>query len=77
MRTMLARTLVSTHMHGRVFSSNVLKNNHVDGVILGSVDLLNGKMIFAVISATRSCINVTSCHLEGGRMASGDWKMSH
>jgi hypothetical protein len=77
MRTMLARTLASSHMRSRVFSSNVLKNNHIERVLLGSVDLLNGKMIFALISAIRFCINVVSCHLEGGRMASGDWKMLH
>jgi hypothetical protein len=77
MRTMFARTLVSSHMRGRVFSSNVLKNNHTEKVLLGFVDLLNGKMFFAVISAIRFCANVVSCHLEGGRMASGDWKISH
>jgi hypothetical protein len=77
MKTMLARTLVSSHMRGRAFLSNILKNNQVERVLLGSVDLLNWKMIFAAISARRFCINIVSCHLEGDRMASRDWKMSH
>jgi hypothetical protein len=49
----------------------------MERVLLGSVDLFNGKMIFPVFSAIRFCINVVSCHLEGGRMVSEDWKMSH
>jgi hypothetical protein len=59
------------------FLSNVLKNNHMERVLLGSVGLLNGKIIFAVISTRKFRINVVSCHLNGGRMGSGDWKMSH
>jgi hypothetical protein len=63
------------HVRSR-FSFNVLKSNHMERVLLGSVDLLNWKMIFAVISARRFCINVVSCHLEGSRITNGDWKMS-